>query len=277
MMEKSVFNFKIQYEDGSVIDLHEDKKMWVSYFRIPPLSPEHKTESVEGRHGSVYLETILKERVVPAGIMIEGYDPLDFDLFRDEIYRMFNPLNKFYIIRDLQPGKRMEVSVASDFDIEYLTLEDGEFEISFVIHSVFLESLGTTLTPPEYGQMLQVREENFGDPPIQYTFNTNTFSVWNDGDVTVDPREHEMKITFQGISSNLTIKNLTTGEEWYYTGETNELDTLDIERRRSLKNDVSIFKNTNKKLITLVKGWNEFEITGATDFTISFDFRFYYV
>ncbi|MCV5307201.1 phage tail family protein, partial [Escherichia coli] len=86
--------------------------------------------------------TTLKDRKITSTISVEAFDFVDFDLVRDEIFRIFNPLEKFYIIRDLQPGKRMEVSVDNDFDIDYVTLEDGEFQIDFIIHSVFLESVG---------------------------------------------------------------------------------------------------------------------------------------
>ena len=53
-MDKSVFNFKILFQDGRLIDLHEDLNLWVSYFRIPSLSPSHTAEKIDGRHGSVY-------------------------------------------------------------------------------------------------------------------------------------------------------------------------------------------------------------------------------
>ncbi|PFY57870.1 phage tail protein, partial [Bacillus toyonensis] len=47
---------------------------------------------------------------------------------------------------------------------------------------------------------------------------------------------------------------------------------------RSTKNSLSIVRDTNKKVISLQTGINEFEIIGATGaFSISFDFRFQYL
>jgi hypothetical protein len=87
-----------------------------------------------------------------------------------------------------------------------------------------------------------------------------------------------LKITFTGASTNLTITNTTTGDIWQYTGTTQAGDTITLDGVRSLKNGVSVFGNTNRKLITIAPGWNNFTITGASgSFTISFDFRFYYV
>ncbi|OAT73752.1 phage tail family protein [Parageobacillus thermoglucosidasius] len=276
-MDKSVFNFKIQHKDGSIVDLHE-KNLWVSSFRILSPTPEHVTETVEGRHGSVLLETRLKERLIRTTIQVEAVDPIDFDLFRDELFRIFNPLEELYIIRDLQPGKRMKVRVANDFDIDYITLEDGEFSVDFVIHSVFLESVGTTLDlftfdteKWQIGQGLEAED-------LKYVHNTPSFRIYNAGDIDIDPRALPLKITFTGASTNLTITNQTTSDTWQYTGTTIDGDTITLDGVRSLKNGASIFGQTNRKLITLKSGWNDFTVTGATGaFTISFDFRFYYL
>jgi predicted phage tail component-like protein len=279
-MEKSIFNFKIQYNDGSILDLHE-RGLWVSYFRIPSLKPTHNTEKIEGGFGSVLTDTTIEERLITTSIQIEADTYQELDSLRDELFEIFNPLESFYIIRDLQPNKRVKVKVSNEFDLEYITLEDGEIEVEFVIHSVFFESIGTTLHPHSSGDLTQVKKLNFGDPPIQYSFhNTNRFWVWNDSTVPIDPTQHEMEIIFKGESSNLRIKNLTTNEEWSYTGNTVDSDVLMIDGIRSYINDEtnSIFGQTNKKLISLNKGWNEFEIiTGVdSDFTTEFDFRFYY-
>jgi phage-related protein len=276
-MIKSIFNFKIQYQDGTIIDLHEDKNLWVSSFRILSSAPEHNTETVLGRHGAIYLGTTLKERKVTSRISIEATDYVDFDLLRDELFRIFNPLEKFYIIRDLQPGKRMEVSVTNEFDIDYETLEDGEFSIEFVIHSVFLESIGTTQDPFTFDSGLwQVGQGLVMDDMI-YTHTTSTFSIYNAGDIPVDPNSLPLLITFAGASTNLKIKNVTTGDEWQYNGTTAAGDIIKLDGVQSFKNDISIFKDTNYQIIKLAKGWNDFQIEGASGaFSISFLFRFYY-
>jgi hypothetical protein len=274
MHGKSVFNFKIQYKDGTVIDLHEDKNIWVSSFRIFSPKPNHTTEKADGRHGSVLLETLLDDRIVKAKFSVEAVDPAEFDLLRDELFRIFNPLNKFHIIRDLQLGKRMEVSVDRDFNLDYLTLEDGEFELDFVMHSPYLESVITTLNPVQFDGYMQMSTPDV----VNYQFSDSSFSVWNEGDIAVDPRAHEITISFIGASNGLTIRNLTTGDVWMYSGTTTAEDTLVLDGIRTFKNGQSVFGQTNKKLITLAPGWNNFEITGATSpFEISFDFRFYYL
>lgn len=277
-MNKSIFNFKIQYQDGTMVDLHEDKNLWVSSFRIISPSPEHTTETVEGANGSISLGTTLRERKATSKISFETIDPAEFDLFRDELFRIFNPLNKFYIIRDLQPGKRMEVSVANDFDIDYVTLEDGEFDIEFTIYSGFLESIGTTLEPITFDPNKLRLPQGLVLDETMFKHSTTSFEIYNLSDITIDPRECELKISYKGASTNLKIKNVTTGEEWAYTGTSNSGDTIVLDGIRSTKNGLSIHGNTNRKLISLLPKSNNFELTGTSGtFEITFDFRFLFL
>ncbi|MFH7833885.1 phage tail family protein [Bacillus luti] len=276
---KSVFNFKIQYKNGRTlpIDLH-NKNLWVESFQIFSPSPDHKTESIEGRHGSIYYGTTLKDRKITSTISIEAIDFVDFDLFRDEIFQIFNPLEKFYIIRDLQPGKRMEVSVDSEFDIDYETLEDGKFSIDFVIHSVFLESIGTTMDSFTFDSNLWQIGQGLIAEDTKYMHNTTSFRIYNAGDILIDPKNIPLRIRYTGASKNLTIKNVTTGDVWNYTGESVSGNVIELNGVKATKNGTSIFGATNWGLIKLKSGWNDFILTGATgDFKIEFDFRFYYL
>ena len=103
------------------------------------------------------------------------------------------------------------------------------------------------------------------------------FTIYNAGDISIDPRKVDLEITFIGNSNNLKIINHTNDTVWQYNGSTTKSDKIVIKGIESFKNNTSIFSQTNKKLITLVKGNNDIEIQGATDFTISFDFKFYYL
>ena len=106
----------------------------------------------------------------------------------------------------------------------------------------------------------------------------NKFRIYNAGVVDVNPRESYLKIEFRGVSDGLTINNLTTGDTYKYLDTTTLADSLVIDGIRSLKNGNSVFARTNKKLITLVPGWNEFEVSGASGFfRLTFDFRFTYL
>jgi hypothetical protein len=290
----SIFNFIIQYEDGSWIDLHRDKNIWVSSFHIYSPKINHETERTDGRHGLSFIETNLLERKITASFSVEANTPDELEEIRENLIRIFNPLEQFYIIKDLQDNsavkKRIKVVIDSEFDFKYITLEDGEFDIDFTALSPFFESTGTTLHPENelygsygsYHGSSNMVGKNFNDDldfrDLSYSHNTNSFRIFNDGDIAVDPRNHEVKITFTGQSESLIIRNKTTNEEFSYNGATSDTDVLILDGIRTFKNDQSVFSQTNKKLLTIGKGLNDFEILGTTGpFSISFDFRYYYL
>jgi hypothetical protein len=151
-----------------------------------------------------------------------------------------------------------------------------EFDIEFIIHSAFVESVGSTLTAVNIDTLWQVSGMEAKD--LIYKQTSPTFKIYNDGNVLIDPRIVPLIITFKGASNNLSIKNITTGDEWTFSGTSNPDDSIILDGIRSTKNGLSIYRETNHKLITLIPGMNEFELTGATDpFEISFDFYFYYL
>ncbi|MFD2681218.1 phage tail family protein [Bacillus seohaeanensis] len=245
-------------------------------FEPESLSSELITEKIEGRDGVIVLDESLNPRMIEAEFRILANDYLDYQLARDSVFRLFDARTYFYVVDTRQTEKRWLVRSYQVFRPEKVNRVTATFTLNLISPSSYCQSIGTTIQPYETDTLIQVEDQDIGDPPIQYTFNTNTFSVWNDGDVTVDPREHDLTIIFQGDSTNLRIKNITTGDEWTYTGNTTQSDVIKLEGIRSLKNDSSIFGLTNRKLITLHKGFNQFEVSGATNFTISFDFRYLY-
>lgn len=114
---------------------------------------------------------------------------------------------------------------------------------------------------------------------IEKKFTESTFTFVNEGSVEIDPRKHtEAEITFRGESTNLSITNKTTGETWSYNGTTTAEDIITLKGVRALKSDLSIFKDTNKKVITFAPGNNEIEISGATgEIELTISTRFYFL
>ena len=109
-------------------------------------------------------------------------------------------------------------------------------------------------------------------------FTEPTFTFKNEGKRIIDPRKQsETEIIFKGASENLTITNLSTGDVWSYDENTTDLEIIKIKGIQAFKDDSSIFGQTNKKLLTIAVGNNEFEVTGATDFELTISTRFYFL
>lgn len=278
-MIKTLDNFKIVTKAGVTYDMADDFSVLVRSFTISSPRPEIQTEKIENAHGVVRLGKTWGQRSLKAVCSFFAVDAQDTALLRNEIFRLLMSEDEFYIVVDAEPGKRWLVEVASEWDPSKVG-SYGEFTIDFVSHSAFSESINKTTEPFTFEDYpWQIGQGLIEADDLVYTHSTATFSIYNAGDVKVDPRRVPLTIKYTGASTNLQIKNLTTLDTWTYTGTTTEAETLEINGTRSLKNGVvNVFADTNRKLITLAPGWNNFELVGASGtFETSFDFRFYYL
>jgi len=274
----SLDNFKIVLQDGTTYDMADDFSVLVRSFQISSPKPTRQTDQIDGRDGQIRLGKDYGAREITAVCSFFAVDYADSLLLRDEIIRVIYGREPYYIIPEATPGKRWLVEVADSITPELIGMY-GEFTLNFISDSTYAESIGTTLDPLTFDAELWQVGQGLTVDEADYTQNVASFSIFNAGDITVDPREFPLVITYAGASTNLSIANTTTGETWSYTGTTTASDTLKIDGVRSLKNGVvSVFANTNRKLITLKPGANNFTVTGASGaFMVTFDFRFYYL
>ncbi|EJQ77816.1 phage tail family protein [Bacillus toyonensis] len=266
----------IQRINGQPIDISNYNLRLVEF---DPDSPEYKTryEEVEGADGAIDLGATIGTRKLKAVCKVSARDMYDIALLRNEIFQLFQSKEAFYLIDKREMGKRWLVRV-DPYTISTLRYARSEVTLQFTAAFPFAESIGTTLTPLDIDLGLWQIGQGLTFEEPKYVHSTSTFRIYNAGNVSLNPRRMPLLITFKGASTNLKIKNKTTGDEWSYTGNTSVNDTIRLDQVRFTKNSLSIVRDTNKKLITLNSGFNDFEITGATGaFSISFDFRFYYL
>ncbi|WP_044893576.1 phage tail family protein [Bacillus alveayuensis] len=265
----------IEKLDGTIIETEEYGIKLLTHSISSP-SPRVVTEEIEGRDGYIEIDTTYDGRKIRASFFMYAFDKYDYPLLRNEVFRIFATKELFYFHEPNQ--KRRWLVRASGFDIERFSPRGGTFEIEFSSPSPYAESVGTTLDPFTFDSELWQIGQGLEADDLQYVHNTPSFRVFNAGDIAIDPRERPLKITFSGASTNLAITNVTTGDTWQYTGTTVDGDVIELDGIRSLKNGLSIFGNTNRQLITIAPGWNDFTITGASGyFEITFSFRFYYI
>jgi hypothetical protein len=265
----------IEKLDGTIIETEEYGIKLLKHSISSP-SPRVITEEIDNRDGYIEMGVTFDGRKIRASFFMQAVDRQDFPLLRNEVFRIFSTKELFYFH---EPGQKRRWLVRSNgFEIEKYPPRIGTFEIEFSSPSPYVESVGTTLDPFTFDSELWQIGQGLEADDLQYVHNTSSFRIFNAGDIAIDPRVLPLKITFTGASTNLTITNETTGDTWQYTGTTVDGDVIELDGIRSLKNGLSIFGNTNRQLITIVPGWNDFTITGASgSFTISFDFRFYYI
>lgn len=274
-------NCKIVKQNGEVVDLFKDAGIIVSNF--DPYSPKPNTfrEYINQRDGFEDYGTVYDGRRLEIRGGYIAKDSYDYRLVRNEIFRLFDSREYFYIINDAEPSKRWYVKYDSPYSFKR-TGNVGQFNIELFSNSPYAESVGTTLDGINFdSELWQIGQGLPLDETPVYEHDTTTFRIFNAGDKDIDPRELPLKITFAGGANNLKIINHTTDETWNYYVPTNDWDQITLDGiKATLNGGISIFSDTNRELITIKQGWNDFEVTGVnsgTSFLISFDFRFYYL
>ncbi|MCT6925405.1 phage tail domain-containing protein [Metasolibacillus sp.] len=271
----------IEFLNGQQIDLEKQYNCKLLKPFVPSVSRSPSFQSVDGR-APILTSVDKKERSLRADFMIKTYDVIDFYLLRDELNELFFREETFYIINKKLPFKRWLVTMADNIDIvgEYARL--NKFSINFICVNEYAESIGTSLALHSNKEW-DVDLWGWGmgldwDKDYKYIHSANNFIINNIGNIPIDPRVHEIEITIKATAASyLQIKNNTTGDVYRYNGALTAIDTLVINGIRTLKNGVSVFKDTNKRLITLAKGENNITVEGGTLTSIAFDFKFLYM
>ncbi|MCP1124558.1 phage tail family protein [Bacillus sp. 3103sda1] len=269
----------IERMNGNKYILSKETGYFILYFRPESLQVNVNYEYIDGRDIPVEVSSQPQRRKIPMALLIESYDFPDFALKRNEFFQILDSREPFYVTVDTEPGKRWLVR-ADSFTPDHITTKVGRCNITLQCVSPYAESIGTTLDPMTFDSELWQIGQGLIAEDMLYKFSVTSFQVYNAGDVAINPKEPRMPLVIRvyGVTQNLSITNRTTGDVWQYTGETTASDVIELKGVRSLKNGVSIFGNTNYKLINIATGWNDFVIGGVTGpFNIEFDFRFYYL
>lgn len=266
-------------KNGKRYKLSQETGYHVLYFRPDSIKVNSISDKVDGRPGAVSSGIEVEGRLIRTSIVFEAYDFPDYALKRNEFFQILDSREDFYVIYSEEPGKRWLVR-ANQFTPEPLTRVWGQCDIILESDFPYAESIGTTMNSFTFDSNLWQIGQGLIAEDTKYHHNTTSFRIYNAGDVLIDPKCMPLKIKYKGKSNNLSIKNVTTGDLWSYTGSTTTLnDVITLDGVRAYRNVLgSIFKNTNWGLIRLKPGWNDFVLTGTIGaFEVEFDFRFYYL
>ena len=263
----------IQLLNGTQYDLEDYGLARLSH-PIPSSEVRHNTTNVAG-FGEVITSTVIDQRDIPVEFAYVVKDIYDYYLMRDELNALFLRQEPFYIIFKRENYKRWLVKIGDQFQLPP-TPRGGSVTIKFRTVKKFAESIATTNSNKEWdADVWWFNGDITWDEPLNYTFNSNTFNIINLGNVPVQPEFMDFKIILKATANSfLKIRNNTNEMEYQYNGPLTTTDTLLIDGVKSLKNGISVFKDTTKTLLYLEPGLNEIEITGGTVSSVSFDFRF---
>lgn len=272
-------NFKVIRQNGQVYDMAEIGVKVVA-FTVHAPEVRHEFEEVDGRDGVIDLGTNYGSRTIEAECRMIARDIYDYPLLRNEVFRIFDSREAFYIVNDGEPGKRWLVKCASPFSMSRQAYVIGEFSLPFVALSPYAESTTTTLDPLIFES--EAWQFGHGIPleDVRYEHTQRNFRIYNMGDIAVDPREFPLHIsiyTEDATQTRLELINHTTGDYFRYDGSTLDGIPIELIGVRVVRQNQSLSKKTNLGLITLAPGWNDMEIRSQEFQRIKFDFRFYYL
>ena len=267
----------IQRQDGTIYDL-EKMGFRVVSFNPPSMNYAHTWQQV-GKYRALLTASQAQQATIPLVLDAIGSDNYDMELQRLTLRKIFNSNEYFYVISMRTPYLRWKC-VAEPFGMTQLDNYHKLKNVSITLDAIdgFAESTATTQTPFTYDSESWGLGENLpNDVDIPYTFTTPSFNVYNASNIPLRAEEHPVTIAFSGVvASSLHIKNITTGQEFVLTRSLGLFDSLIIVGLVPIVNGSQDYGDSNHAYLDLAVGWNEFRITGATNFTISFDTHFYY-
>lgn len=249
---------------------------------VSSIERERYEETVNGIPGTIDYGFDFKDREITLKFQMEHYhDTFDFRLQRDEIYNIFSSNNHLYVSDNLVPTRIIKLQVDGQFIPErygywYSTLEVTGKSVGLPFWQTKyttqkIEASGYTAIAEKYGMADGI---NINLP--NYSFTDSTFSVWNGGNVTIDPRNMPLFIKMFYVKGTGTITNKTTGEFFKITEDWSN-NHLTIDGTKVIKaTSVNALRSTNRKFITLVPGKNEIEIKGLIFKKVEFDFPYYF-
>lgn len=254
-------------------------------FLVSAIEKERYVENIKGIPGPIDYGFDYKDREVTLNFWLRHYHgEHDQKLLKSELYAMLDSQPYFYVSDDRLPTRVLKLAVDEPYlpdRINGSNISTLEFKCQ-IIGLPFWRTKYTTQDVETKG--FEAIAEQFGladglniDYP-KYTFTENKFTVWNGGNVTLDPRNMPLKIKLKHLltDGNFKLTNKTTGETFEYyaprTGNTVDLDGV----QAFVGYQANRLRETNRKYISIVPGVNEIEYSGGTMDDIQFDFPLYY-
>ena len=254
-------------------------------FLVSAIEKERYVENIKGIPGPIDYGFDYKDREVTLNFWLRHFHgEHDQKLLKSELYAMLDSQPYFYVSDDRLPTRVLKLAVDEPYlpdRINGSNISTLEFKCQ-IIGLPFWRTKYTTQDVETKG--FEAIAEQFGladglniDYP-KYTFTENKFTVWNGGNVILDPRNMPLKIKLKHLVTDGKFKltNKTTGETFEYyaprTGNTVDLDGV----QAFVGYQANRLRQTNRKYISIVPGINEIEYSGGTMDDIQFDFPFYY-
>lgn len=209
-----------------------------------------------------------------------GTDTKDYNLLKQRLRGLLFRREPYFVVHSDMPGKKYSV-YCEENSIEDIGEQFGTFEVKFVVHKGYSESLlDTSKFSLSKANQWQVEGGHLSDSNIKYKHTDSRFQIYNGSDDVINPvLGYEMKIKMNIDAPNgFKLINHTTNTEFQYKKPIKKNQQLILDGVHPLLNKQRVGVDTNWDWIVLDKGFNDIEVTGAgvTNTTVEFIFNFVY-
>lgn len=252
-------------------------------FLVPSIEKERYTENIKGVPGTIDYGFDYKEREVTLNFQMEHFHGThDFRLMRNQLYELLDSYSYIYISDDLLPSLVLKVTFDNSYNPERYGYWYSTIEVSAkTIGLPFWRTKYTTQDIEKEGYEALAEEFGMADGINQdmanYRFQSSVFSVWNGGNITIDPRQMHLDIRIWHSTSkgNATIENLTTGDKVIIYREHTD-SFINLVGSKVMLADTNWLRESNRQYITLAPGENKIRISNTNFSDVTFDFPFYF-
>ncbi|HDE5349160.1 TPA: phage tail family protein, partial [Staphylococcus aureus] len=208
----------------------------------------------------------------------DGIDVIDLNLFEHWFRSVFNRRHPYYVITSQMPGVKYAVNTANVTS----NLKDGsstEIEVSLNVYKGYSESVNWTDSEFLFDSNWMFENGIPLDFTPKYTHTSNQFTIWNGSTDTINPRfKHDLKILINlNASGGFELVNYTTGDIFKYNKSIDKNTDFVLDGVYAYRDINRVGIDTNRGIITLAPGKNEFKIKGdVSDIKTTFKFPFIY-
>lgn len=208
-----------------------------------------------------------------------GTDMNDLNLFTQNLKRIVHTREPYYVIHSEMPHYKYAVNKA-EIEWEVINHGDATFVINFNCYKGYAESRYETNMYQDTKEYWQFESGHTVDE-IKYKHNTTSFSIFNGSSdrIMPFPNDHKLIISITiDAPKGFKLVNKTTGETFEYTKKIVKSEKLIIDGVHPSIKGARVGSNTNREWISLVQGYNDFEIIGEdiSNPYIEFVFPFIY-
>lgn len=269
------------------IAISSDAKTWQSCFDIEDLSNIYLMEfdwlsPVKGdtysalgtRNGQVLTSSRYDQRDLTLNFYAMLRDEVDQKLAVKAITDYFASSQPYWITFD-NAGYRMYQVMFKSMTPTYIG--DKYMTISVVLNNLTGVSQSVVSSLNLQNEMAYGLGFD-GLQSMNYSFNSNSFTVYNAGDIEIDPViQNDYLILTIKAQGKPSITNTDTGDVFTFNNDTDTSHVITLNGVNPFLDGKNCGSQTNNGFIRLKQGDNHFTVSGCSDISISFDFYFKYL